>query len=276
MLLALLLLSAPPVVADRDVPYVVNGHPRQVLDVYSTLEEDAAPVLVVVHGGGWKGGSKRSAEDNARAILANRPAVVIVSVEYRLVPEVGWDEQAADVAAALAWVHANVAEYGGDPAAVSASGHSAGAHLAALVATDPTYLAKHGLTPDFLRAVVLLDGAAYDVPTQYEASRGKLIRARMYRDAFGDDPARQRAASPTAHAGEGPLPPFLIAHVQRREASAEQAASLAEAVREAGGRAERVSVPGSHMTIYNQFGKEGDPVLAEAERLYGVLSPRVK
>ena len=74
-------------------------------------------------------------------------------------------------------------------------GHSAGAHLAALVGTDPRYCATAGMKPEAVRGVILLDGAAYDVPRQI-ADSGNFMHD-TYLQAFGSDPARQKAMSPT-------------------------------------------------------------------------------
>lgn len=141
-------------------------------------------------------------------------------------------------------------------------GHSAGAHLVALVGIDPQYLGAHGMAPSDLAGVIPLDGAGYDAT---QPRRGGLVgRAleRMYEQAFGD----QRAElSPTLRVRPGvAYPPFLIFHVAGREDSRQQSEALARALTGAGGRAEVVSAPGdSHRDINVEFGQAGD---AEGER----------
>ena len=262
--LVLAALAAPPIFADRDVAY--GDHRLQTVDVYSSLAGSGRPVMVVVHGGGWKIGDKKSAADKA-APLAGEGGFVLASVNYRLVPEVGWRDQAADVAAAVAKVRSAAADYGGNPDRVFLVGHSAGAHLAALVATDPRYLKPHGLRPGDLSGAILLDGAGYDVAAQAEAA-GPTAK-RLYREVFGDDAAELRAASPLTHAASPGSPPMLIAYVSDRAASEAQAKRLADTLSEAGGRARVLSVDGTHSSIYRNFGHAGDPVFPAAREFFG-------
>ena len=85
------------------------------------------------------------------------------SANYRLVPQATVEQQAADVASAIAWLRANAAKEGLDPDRIVLMGHSAGAHLVALVGTDPHYLKAAGVPMGAVKGVVLLDGAGYDV-----------------------------------------------------------------------------------------------------------------
>ena len=154
----------------------------------------------------------------------------VASINYRLVPDVGVEQQAADVAGAVAYLMANAARLGFDRDRIALVGHSAGAHLVALVGTDPQYLRAAGLSLDDIDGVVPLDGAAYNVPDQMDENA--RLMGDTYAQAFGTDPARQRALSPTFHA-EGPnAPAFLILHVARedgRRQSEELAAALVRA-----------------------------------------------
>ncbi|VVT11694.1 alpha/beta hydrolase family protein [Erythrobacter sp. EC-HK427] len=190
-----------------------------------------APVIVFVHGGGWSRGDMRMMVDSDKLRHWQAQGYAVASVNYRLVPDATVEQQASDVASAVAHLRSNAAELGLDAGRIVLTGHSAGAHLVALVGTDPQYLRGVGMSDSDLRGVLPLDGAAYDVPRQIED--GNRIMQDTYAAAFGSDPARQRALSPTFHA-EGPnAPNFLILHVQRRD-GAQQSEALAAALQAAG------------------------------------------
>lgn len=248
--------ASTPAPNRRGRPEIVTygPDPRQALDMYPGAAE--TPILLFVHGGGWAHGDRSGV--NALPDYALRHGLTLASTDYRLAPQVTAREAAQDVAAAVAAVKR---ARPGRP--VVLAGHSAGAHLAALVATDPLYLGAHGLTPSDLAGVILLDGAGYDA-TAARGGRGAVNRMleRMYDQAFGDDRAE---LSPILRVRSGvAYPPFLIFHVARRQDSAEQSRALAEALRRVGGRAEVIAAPGdSHADINREFGVAGD---AEGER----------
>jgi acetyl esterase/lipase len=142
----------------RETDLAYGAHPRQRLDVYrpEAAANPGAPATLVVflHGGRWSSGSK----DLYRFVgagLAERGIPVVVP-NYRLYPEVRMPEAMADVAAAVAWAQANAARYGSTADRVVVMGHSAGAHLAALLATDGRWLVRAGGAP--VRALVGLAG----------------------------------------------------------------------------------------------------------------------
>ncbi len=240
-----------------DAPHVTvayGPHPRQAFDVYDDAGA-SGPVLVFVHGGGWSRGDKAMVHDLPD--YARRHGLTLISVDYRLVPEVTAREQAQDLAAAIARIRQDR-----PGRAIVLLGHSAGAHLAALVGVDPQYLGQHGLSPSDLAGVIPLDGAAYDATLPRPQGRVGQYLERLYDDAFGD----QRAElSPTLRVRPGVrYPPFLIFHVVSREDSTAQSQGLAQALIAAGGRAETVAAPGdSHGEINGEFGQAGD---AEGER----------
>jgi hypothetical protein len=95
------------------------------------------PLLVMVHGGAWRMGSKQAANVVDNKLAHWLPAgVVLVSLDYRLLPQAPVEEQADDVARAVAWVQAHAAEWGANKRQLVLMGHSAGAHLAGLLSTD--------------------------------------------------------------------------------------------------------------------------------------------
>ena len=179
------------------------------LDVYPPAHGCPAPVVIWVHGGGWRIGDKRNQmADKVR--LLNDAGYAVVSVDYRLTdpasPEpVRYPTHNEDVAAAVAWVHDHIAGYGGDPTRLALLGHSAGAQIVASVATDERYLGEHGLGLDALRCAAPLDTEGYDVAGPAGAGID------IYRDVFGDDPAnvgrRLAAVARRAREGHPAVPP---------------------------------------------------------------------
>lgn len=250
--------------AAREIAY--GSDPLQRLDFHAAANAKApAPLIVFVHGGGWKRGDKGNATGAAKVTHFTARGYAFASINYRLVPDATVEEQASDVANALAYLLRDAARLGADPSRVVLIGHSAGAHLAALVGTDPRYLRAAGLGMDRVKGIVLLDGAAYDVAAQMRDA-GRFMK-KTYRAAFGDDPARQRTLSPTLQAAAPNARAFLILHVDRDDGT-RQSEALARALKANGTRAEvrRLSGRGlrGHMTINRSMGDpdyEGTPIV---------------
>lgn len=241
-----------------------GADPLQALDLW--VPEGAArpaPLVLFVHGGGWQRGSKSNALGRALPGHIVAQGYAFAAIDYRLVPAAGVEDQAADVAAALAFLLARADSLGIDPGRVVLTGHSAGAHLVALVGTDERYLRAAGLSFADLDGVMPNDGAAYDVAAQL-AEAGPRMRG-TYEAAFGTDPARQQALSPLAHSAAPNAPAFLLLHAARPDAAA-QARGLAEALQRAGTRAEIASFSGEglrgHIEINRRLGEADYPATA--------------
>jgi acetyl esterase/lipase len=234
------------------------------LDIHAPPGAESAPVVVYVHGGYWKAGDK-SAKGNLPGFFCGH-GYAFVSVNYRLAPTAQHPAQVQDVARAVIWVHDHIAEYGGDPAQTYLTGHSAGAHLVALVGTDPKRLAEFGKPLSILRAVIPLDSAAMDIR---DVAANDRRADSPYRDAFGDDPAAWADASPIVHAANGKgIPPFLMV-VAYGPAIANKKRGLdafADALRRAGTRAEAVDASSfrEHQSLMTEFGAADDPVAKAA------------
>ena len=144
-------------------------------------------------------------------------------------------------------------------------GHSAGAHLVALLGTDTSYLAKAGVPLSAIKGIVLLDGAGYDIAQQMASGRNPVES--MYDAAFGKDVARQKALSPTLHAAAPNAASWLILPIERRQDSQAQSKALAAGLTKAGARATVVPVPGeSHGSLNTGLGEKGDFATGEVER----------
>jgi arylformamidase len=215
-----------------------------------------APVLFFVHGGGWSIGDKAMGA-STKGPWATGLGWAYVSANYRLVPQATVEQQAADLANALAWLRANATARGLDPDRIVLMGHSAGAHLVALLGTDSRYLKAAGVPLSAIRGVVLLDGAGYDVPAQASAERN--IVKPMYEAAFSSDPKRQAALSPMTYAAAPNASAWLILPVARRADSRAQSQKLADALMKAGASANVTPIEGeSHATLNRGLGEAGD------------------
>lgn len=246
--------SAPPPAGTRELAY--GADPKQRLDLLVPANATRAPLILFVHGGGWSIGDKRSGA-GVKAAHYTAQGWAFASVNYRLVPTATVEQQAADIASAIAFARAHAAEQGLDPERIVLMGHSAGAHLAALIGTDPRYLRDADVPMRAVRGVILLDGAGYAIADQM-ARPGNPVSA-MYEAAFGPTKARQDALSPTLHAAAPNVAHWLILPVDRRDDSKAQSAGLATALRLAGASATVVPVPGeSHGSLNKGLGEEGD------------------
>jgi acetyl esterase/lipase len=138
--------------------------PRQKLDVYAprSRTDGARPVVVYFYGGSWQGGERADARGVAQA-LAQRGIVTIVP-DYRVYPETIFPGFIDDAAAAARWTREHARAFGGDPGRIVVMGHSAGAHIAAMLATDPRYLAAHGMSKSELRGLIGLAGPYAVIP----------------------------------------------------------------------------------------------------------------
>ncbi len=111
-----------------DLPY--GDGPNETLDVFPSASA-GAPVLVFIHGGWWRSLDKRDHSFLAPPFV-ERGAMVVVP-NYALCPAVSIEDIASQMVRALAWTHRHAARYGGDPGRIVVAGHSAGAHLAAML-----------------------------------------------------------------------------------------------------------------------------------------------
>jgi arylformamidase len=253
-----------------------GADPLQSLDFYPARgTRGPAPLVLYVHGGGWKRGSKETAASRHAPGHFTGLGYAYASIDYRLVPGATVEQQAEAVAMALKALLDRAASLGIDRSKVVITGHSAGAHLVALVGTDEQYLRKAGLSFADLDGVLPNDGACYDVPAQMRQS-GRMMKD-TYVQAFGTDPERQRALSPTDHARSPNAPAFLLIHVQRED-GIDQAKELEAALGRTGTTVERREFEGrglkGHMEINRNLGDPdyaATPVVdAWLKRVFGV------
>lgn len=263
-LLALLFaVSASAVTPEvhRDLFYTEAKDTLQSLDVYSPPEGKDHPVIVWIHGGGWSKGDKAAMQQKPQAFVDK--GFVLVSVNYRLVPAVTVKDIMADLAQSVRWVRDHAAEHRGDPNALLIMGHSAGAHLAALLCTDDRYLKAADVPMTCLKGCVPLDVSAYDIPKRIHDVDDGI--SKTFKTVFGADETAQREVSPVHHiAKDKHIPPFLILHVASREDTKAQAHWLAGKLTEASIPARVIPAEGkTHGTISSDLGGAEDPPTLE-------------
>lgn len=230
---------------------IYGADPRQQVDIYEPETAiDPLPLVVFIHGGGWRAGSHKRVQ--VKPAHMNAQGYYFGSAGYRLVPNVTVEQQAGDIGAALRALVGQASAIGFDADRIVLMGHSAGAHLAALVATDPKYA---GDAFEAIRGVVLLDGAGYDVKAQMAGAGPRMWQ--VYYNAFTADEEVQATLSPVTHVGGRDAPHWLALYVAEREVSAAQSEMLAERLRAAGAEAEAVAIEGTdHGRMNRELGTE--------------------
>ncbi len=171
------------------------------LDIYRPhgTSAKAVPTVLFFYGGGWQRGQRAQYRFVARR-LAQQGVLAIVA-DYRTFPRAMFPDFIDDAARAVAWTRQNAADYNGDPRQLYLAGHSAGAQIAALMATDARYLARHNLKPRDLSGVIGLAG-----PYDFDIN-GQYVKV------FG--PAEQWPRAQAINFVDGDEPPFLLIHGDR-------------------------------------------------------------
>lgn len=260
-----------------DVPYGVD--PAQRMDVYvptnpttgtNSLEASAvrAPVIFMVHGGGWRHGDKAMGRVVQEKVNRWVPkGFILISINYRLLPDAPVAVQQRDVQAALMAAQQRAGTWGGDPNRFILMGHSAGAHLVALLNARAPQVLREGAWPWL--GTVALDGAMMNVP-----ARMRVPHLPLYDDAFGADPAYWVAMSPFHQWTVGAPPMQMVCSTQRPDDPCQQFTDMARHVRHLGGRAEVLPQDLDHGEINAQLGLDSDYTRA-VETFMGSLDAEV-
>jgi acetyl esterase/lipase len=263
----------PGPMASRDLRY--GPAPRQVAQLFVREKAGRAPLIVYLHGGGWSAGTPRAGSGGAQPDHFTGAGYAYATVGYRFVPEVTVEAQVADVAQGIALLRR---QKGVDADEIVLLGHSSGGHLAALLGTDPAWLEAAGVPFDAVKAVILLDPAAIDVPPIMQAARGAPTVARFYQPAFGDDPARQAALSPLRHAEAPNAPAWLMLHDVNNPLAGLQGQQLSVALIAAGAR-EAMVLPvqdTTHLRLNDEIGQPGNVATIEIDAFLARQFPETR
>lgn len=246
-----------------DIPYLADTPhtpaTRQALDVYAPDSGTNLPVVVYIHGGGWRYGDRKDVGIKPAALV--NCGFIFVSLGYRLVPEVRNRGQLADLATGLRWVYDHIAQYGGARDQLHLLGWSAGAPLAASVAVDRQHINTAGVPASAIRTVTGLDGDCFHIPRQIEMTDAKT---RAYHESvWGTDPAAWNEPSPITHLAPGEqYPAFLLIHIASRADSRWQAEAFASRCHAVGANARVLAIDTTHEALTNDIGRDGDPTTA--------------
>jgi acetyl esterase/lipase len=208
-----------------------GSDPRQKMDIYVPKALYApAPVLLFFHGGGWQGG--RRGDYLAFGQVFAGAGIVTAVADYRLYPQVTYPAFVEDAAAALAFLHAQACVYGGDPARLFVSGHSAGAYNAVMLASEPAFLEAKGGDPDWIAGVIGIAGPYNFLP----------MVQKEYVDMFHGP--KNLDTMPVNHV-TGPRPPMLLVTGTRdRTVSPGNTQSMAARLKSAGSAVKEIHYRG--------------------------------
>jgi acetyl esterase/lipase len=232
----------------RNVDYVPDANyagGKDRLDLYIPAGVTNAPVIFSIHGGALSGGDRT--EDTFVGQRFASAGYLTVVISYRLTPEVSHPGHIQDVATAFAWVKRNIRQHGGDPNRVLVIGHSAGAYLGMLLATDARYLAAHKLSPNDIKGLVPVSGFFWVDKPGVAPDRPK--------DVWGTDAKVWIDASPARHLRAG-LPPVLLIDTDGDEDwRQQQNIDMAAALRSAGNKDVSIrQVKGrTHMSVWTDM-----------------------
>ena len=211
-----------------DIAYAAGARHR--LDVFRPRTSTAAPVVVFFYGGGWRSGYKELYRYAGKALA--RRGYVAVLPDYRIYPQVLYPDFLDDGAQAVRWVKDNAKKFGGDPDRIFLMGHSAGAHIAAMLAIDATWLNKVGLAPG--RDIAGLVGIAG--PYDFLPLKDDVLIV-----IFGG--ANRPQTQPMFYVTPGAPPALLLTGTKDDVVGAGNSTRLAERLRAAGNDATAILYP---------------------------------
>ena len=259
-------MSLPGIRLVANVPY--GSDPQERFDVYLPMQAPHdAPVIFMVHGGGWAYGDKADANVAQNKVARWVPeGFILISIDYPLLPAANPLQQAQDVGKALAAAQRMAAAWGGDRGRFILMGHSAGAQLVSMVSAEPSLALGQGASPWL--GTVALDSAAYNVVEIMQAPHLPL-----YDRAFGSNPLFWTANSPILQLN-GRIAPFLAVCSSLRRDSCPQAQAFVSRSDLLRGNARMLPEPLTHEEIDADLGLPNDYTCA-VEDFMRTLDPAV-
>ncbi len=228
------------------------------LDVYNKDDDiEDKPIVIFVHGGGWKMGSKSLHSDKGE--FFSQKDNLFISVDYPLFPDADYKEQARMIASAVNWAHQNAQEYGGDKNNIILLGHSAGAHLIALISTNETYLQSVGLGLTNIKETILLDSGGLDIVELRETTPA-LFKI-VHEPVFGSKVKDLQEASPNNYIEKDKnTPSFLIFHSTLNEGRALNSINFDKKLKINNIESEIHGIEATHEEINKNIGSKDDEI----------------
>ncbi|MET0534114.1 MAG: alpha/beta hydrolase [Steroidobacter sp.] len=265
-LLALTLLTGEAAFSKTLENVSYGSDPAQRMDIFAPDNARNAPVIFMVHGGGWRRGDKAMPGVAKNKVAYWQPrGFVVISTNYRMIPTANPLEQADDVARAIAHAQRQAASFGGDPNKFILMGHSAGAHLVSLLNAQPQRATKLGARPWL--GTVSLDSAGFDVVKIMESRH-----PRLYDQAFGTDRQLWRDASPIHVMTQETKPLLAVCSTKRPDDPCSQAYGYAAKAASMLARVQVLEQPLSHGQINAKLGDPGPYTAAVEKFIESLLS----
>jgi len=252
---------------DRRLDVAYGRAPLEKMDVYIPKHRSSQkmPILFFLHGGGWRIGDKK--QHGGKGILYANNSIIFVNANYGLAPQVVHPQQAMDVAKAIKYTVDHAQEWGGDSERIFLMGHSAGAHLVDLIATNQRFLKEVGVNPLSIKGVISLDTASLDLleRTNEDSFEGKHVGG-MIEQAFGKNPEMLKDGSPTLNITKGAeYPKFLMFYGERRRTAQQHHDAFSRRMRSVGGEVSLKPVPLSHRDINLAAGDSSSQVFKQVK-----------
>ncbi|MDE0538601.1 MAG: alpha/beta hydrolase [Rhodospirillales bacterium] len=233
--------------ARLDVAY--GGDPEQKLDIFAPPAPDNQPVMIYIHGGGWRSGSKNTASFVAKAMCGR--GVIWVPIDYGLAPDYRIDAIVGHVRSAVAWVYDEIALYGGDPEEIYVSGNSAGGHLTGAILM-PGWHGAYGVPANVVKGACAMSGV-FDLDSL-------LLAAYGYNNELQLTAESARANSPQYHLPMEAGPLIVAVGAPEPDEFRRQSAAYAAAWAGMGLDGKHMEIPdANHFMMVRELGNpEGD------------------
>ena len=243
--------------AFRNLPYAGTDNPRQTLDLFlpKDRKKDASlPMIVYIHGGGWKNGSKESVIGKLAPYLKTG-SFAVAAINYRLSGESIWPSQIHDCKAAIRWLKGNAKKYGFDPGRLAVWGNSAGGHLVAMMGVSGDIeslegkLGKHlgedsrvNCVVDFCGPTHLLSMGKF--PSRIDHDSPNSPESQLIGGAIQENKKSANNASPITYVTKDDAPILIVHGTDDPLVPFNQAAIFHSALRKAGVKSDFLGMEG--------------------------------
>ncbi len=231
------------------------------LDIYMPKKGSKSPVIVWIRGGNWIAGDKSEVDKKPEFFTGK--GYIFISINHRLSPEASYTGQAQDLANAIVWTYNNIIHYSGDKNKIFLMGHETGAHLAATVVVNDTYMKRAEGSQSMIKGVVSVDGLGFYIPPLLPEQGNKFREG--CQKAIGNSKELWVKASPTVHiTAKEKIPPFLMLCSGTNQSYAADAKTMAEKLSTTSTKNKVVHYPNKSNTSLNrEIGKDGDKATGE-------------
>lgn len=240
------------------------------LDVYMPKKGSKSAVIVWIRGGNWIGGDK--SEVDKKPEFFTRNGYIFISINHRLSPQASYTGQADDLANAIVWIYNNIIHYSGDKNKIILMGHETGAHLAATIVVNDTYMKRAEGSITMIKGVVSVDGLGFYIPPLLPEQGNKFREG--CQKAIGNSKEQWVKASPSVHiTPEEKLPHFLMMVSGTNPSYAADAKTMAEKLSATATKNQVTQYPHkSNASLNRDLGKDGDKATEDLLKfLYEIL-----